>query len=143
MLCNPLIQSQFHYTCSAWYPKLNEKLKKKIKIAQNKCVRFCLKWNGTHHISSKEFQSINWLPIYKRVHHCINATAFNFVINVYPYYLNEVYEYAPQCKTESKSNFVNLEFPFRKTNMGQKDLSFIGPSLWNNLPGSLKKNHCF
>ena len=34
MVCNALIQPHFNYVCSAWYPNLNEKLKKKIKIAQ-------------------------------------------------------------------------------------------------------------
>ena len=28
MLCNALIQPHFDYACSAWYPKLNVKLKK-------------------------------------------------------------------------------------------------------------------
>ena len=29
MLCNALIQPNFDYACSAWYPNLNAKLKKK------------------------------------------------------------------------------------------------------------------
>ena len=37
ILCNALIDSKFDYTCSAWYPNLNEK-KKKIQFAQNKCI---------------------------------------------------------------------------------------------------------
>ena len=134
MLCNAIIQPHFDYACSAWYPNLNEKLRKKIHIAQNKCIWFCLKLDK--HISSKEFESINWLPVNKRVHQCINAITCN---NACPHYLNEVYKYTPQCKIESKSNFAKLKVPFRKTNMGQNDLSYIGPSLWNNLPGSLKK----
>ena len=76
VLCNAIIQSHFHYACSAWYPNLNEKLEKKIhKIAQNKCIWFFPKQDKRHHISSKEFESINWLPV-KRVHQCINAITF-------------------------------------------------------------------
>ena len=55
MLCNAIIQPHFDYACSAWYPNLNEKLKKKIQIAQNNCIWFCLKLDKRHHISSKEF----------------------------------------------------------------------------------------
>ena len=140
MLCNAIIQLHFDYACSAWYPNLNEKLKKKIQIAQNKCIRFCLKLDKRHHISSKEFESINWLPVNKRVHQCINAITFKFVNNACPHYLNEVYEYAPQWRIESRSNFVKFKVPFQKTNMGQSGLSYIGPSLWNNLlKKSLKK----
>ena len=139
MLCNVIIQPHFDYACSTWYPNLNEKLKKKIQIAQNKCVRFFLKLDKRHHISSNEFESINWLPVHKRVHHCINAITFKFANNSYPHYLNGVYEYASQCRIESRRNFPKLKVPFRKTNMGQKVLSYIVPSLSNNLLGSMKK----
>ena len=36
MLCNTIIQPHFDYVCSAWYPNLNEKLKKKIQINKTK-----------------------------------------------------------------------------------------------------------
>ena len=108
---------------------LNKKLKMKVQIAQNKCIRFCQKLDKRYHISNKEFESINWLPVNKRVHQCINAITFKFVNNVCPRYLNEVYEYASQCRIESRSNFAKLKVTFRKTNMGQNGLSYIGPSL--------------
>ena len=81
MLCDAITQPHFDYACSAWYPNLNEKLNKKIQIAQNKCVWFCLKSDKRHPISSREFESINWLPVRKRMHQCINATTFKFVNN--------------------------------------------------------------
>ena len=119
---------------------LNKKLKMKVQIAQNKCIRFCQKLDKRYHISNKEFESINWLPVNKRVHQCINAITFKFVNNACPHYLNEVYEYAPQWRIESRSNFVKFKVPFQKTNMGQSGLSYIDPSLWNNLlKKSLKK----
>ena len=108
-------------------------------LKRNKCIRFCLKLGQRHHISSKEFESINWLLVNKRVHQCINIMTFTFVNNACPHYLNEVYEYASQWRIESRSNFTKLKVPFRKTNMGPNGLSYIGPSLWNNIPGSLKK----
>ena len=139
MLSNAIMHQHFEYTCSAWYPNLNEKLRKKIQISQNKFIWFCLKPDKRHHIFSKNFESINWLPDNKKVHQCINAITFKFVNNACPSYLNEVYEYAPQFRIEWISNFPNLKVPFRKTNMGQNGLLYIAPSLWNNLPGSLKK----
>ena len=129
MLCNAIVQPHFDYAYSEWYPNFNEKLTKKIQIAQNKCIRFCLKLAKRHHISSKEFESINWLPVYKRVHQCLNAITLKFVNNVSPHYLNEVSEYALQCIIDSRSNFAKLKVPFRKTNMGQKGFSYISPSL--------------
>ena len=76
-----------------------KKPKKKIQIAQKTCIRFCLKLDKRHHISSKEFEPINWLPIYKRVDQWINAIKLKFV-NVCPHYLNEVYDCASRCRIE-------------------------------------------
>ena len=55
MLCNALIQLHFDYACPAWYPNLDEKMKKKVQIMQNICIRFCLKLDKMHHVSEKEF----------------------------------------------------------------------------------------
>ena len=138
MLCNVIIEPHFDYASSAWYSNLNEKLKK-IQIAQNKCIRFCLKLDKRYHIFSNEFDSINCMPVNIRVHQCINAITFKFFNNACPHCLNEVYEYAPQCRIELRCNFAKVKVRFRKTSMGQDGLSYIGPSLWNNLPESLKK----
>ena len=54
MLCNALIQPHFDYACPAWYPNLTEKAQKKIKIMQNKCIRFCLRLDKMHHISDED-----------------------------------------------------------------------------------------
>ena len=73
ILCNAITQPHFDYVCSGWYPNLDVKLKKRILIAQNKCIRFCLKFDKRHHIYSKEFESINWSPVHKKgasVHKC-------------------------------------------------------------------------
>ena len=56
LLCNAMIQPHFDYACTAWYSNLCEKLKNKIQITQNKCVRFCLnliRWLIYHKMSLK------------------------------------------------------------------------------------------
>ena len=55
MLRNALIQPHFDYACPAWYPNLTEKTKKKIRIMQNKCIRFCLRMEKMHHIPEGDF----------------------------------------------------------------------------------------
>ena len=54
--------------------------------------------------------------------------------------MKEVFEYAPQGRISSRNNYVKLKVPFRKTTMGQKSLSYIGPSVWKKLPSSMKRN---
>ena len=87
-----------------------------------------------HHISEKDFKTTNWLPVYQRVQQSLNVTVFKYVNNACPYYMTEVFEYA------SRNYYARLKVPFHKTSMGQKSLSYIGPSVWNKLPSSMKKN---
>ena len=134
MLCNALIQPHFDYACPAWYPNLTEKTKKKIQIMQNKCIRFCLKLDKMHHISDEDFRLINCLPTKKRVDQCINTITFKFVNDACPYYLKEIFEFAPHCRIDTRNKFAKLNIPFRKANMGQKAISFNGPSRWNSVP---------
>ena len=138
MLCKTLIQPHFDYACPAWYPNLTEKTKKKTQIMQNKCIRFCLRLDKMHHIS-EDFRLINWLPTNKRVDQCINTITFKFVNNTCFYYLKEIFEFVPHCRIATRNKFAKLKIPFRKTNMGQKAISFVGLSLWNSLPELIKK----
>ena len=56
-----------------------------------------------------------------------------------PYYLNEVFQFAPESNVSLRNSFLKLKRPFRNTNTGQKALSFIGPSFWNQIPETLKE----
>ena len=139
MLCNALTQPHFDYACPAWYPNLTEKTKKKIQIMQNKYIRFCQRLDKMQHIFDEDFRLINWLPTIKRVDQCINTITFKFVNNTCPYYLKEIFEFAPHCRIDTRNKLAKLKIPFHKTNMGQKAISFVGPSLWNSLPELTKK----
>ena len=71
MLCNALMQPHFDYAATAWFPNLNKKFKKKVQIAQNKCIRFCLFLGNRTHIGVNEFRKINWLPTRERFEQCV------------------------------------------------------------------------
>ena len=107
---------------------------------QNKCIRFCLKLDKIHHISKEDFKTINWVPVDQRVQQSLNVTAFKDVNKACPYYMKEAFEYALRGRISSRNNYAKLKVPFRKTTMGQKSLSYIGPSVWNKLPSSMKRN---
>ena len=80
LLCNALIQPHFNYACSAWYPNLTKKLKNRIQTSQNKCIRFCLQLDKMTHISHKEFEILNWLPVTERFNQCINSIVLSTLI---------------------------------------------------------------
>ena len=56
LLSNTLIQSHFDYACLAWYPNLNNTLKSKLQILQNRCIRVCLNLDSKAHIGLTELE---------------------------------------------------------------------------------------
>ena len=80
---------------------------------QNKCIRFCLRLDKMHHIFDEDFRLINWLPTNKRVDQCINTITFKFVNGTCPYYLKEIFEFAPHCRIDTINKFAKLKIPFR------------------------------
>ena len=46
---------------------------------------------------------------------------------------------APESSSSLRNSYQKLQQPFRKTNIGQNALSFIGPALWNNAPEEIKR----
>ena len=102
---------------------------------KNKCIRFYLKLDKIHDMSEEKFKSINWLPATKRVDRWIKTITYNFV--------NDTCNYCPNenciCPTLQHRHQKLLKIFFRKTSMGQKAISYIGPFIWNSLPDSIKR----
>ena len=138
LLCNPLIQPHFNYACSAWYPNLNNRLKSKLQILQNKCIRFCLKLDSKAHIGLTQFEKINCLPINDRFEQCISSMTFKLFNYLSPLYMNDVFKLVDQNTTATRASLFKLSQPLRKTNHGQKSISYVAPSIWNKLPDFLK-----
>ena len=138
LLCNAIIQPRFDCAYSAWYPNLTRKLKNRIQTSQNKCIHFFLqkiRW----HISHKEFETLNWLPVTKRFSQCINSIVFKYGNNQCPNYLNEVFQTAAEIDIQTRGIFLKLKCSFRKTNAGQMALSYSGPTIWSKIPDTLKR----
>ena len=133
MLCNALIQPHFDYACSAWYPNLNKKNSKKIQIAQNKCIRFCLGLDNRTHIGVNEFKTINGLPVQNRYEQCVSMSAFKFCKGLGPEYMSDIFSLSEIPRTTRRS-LCKLKLPLKSTNMGQNGISYYGPKVWNNLP---------
>ena len=141
LLCNAMIQPFFDYACNAWYPNLNKKLKTRLQAAQNKCIRFCLKLGDRSRIKCKDFETINWLPIHERVSQYSVCNIYKFFAKTCPDYFDELYFPAENISVSTRFSYQKLKLPRRNTNIGQKALSYIGPSLWNNLNNSLKNSN--
>ena len=92
------------------------------------------------HISHKEFETLNWLPVTERFNQCINSIVFKYVNNQCPNYLNEVFQTAPENNIQTIS-FLKLKCPFRKTKVGQMALPYIGLTIWSKTCDMLKQTN--
>ena len=99
---------------------------------QNKCIRFCLRLDKMQHLSLAEFRSINWLPTKERVHQCITAIIFKFVNKNCCFYLNEIFEFAPHCRIDTRKSFTRLTW-------GKKPYRTLVPLCGTIYPKPLKK----
>ena len=93
------------------------------------------------HISKNEFETLNWLPIKDRFSPSIISIVFKYFTKKCSSYLNEVFELVSPNNLRIRIRYLKLICTFRKTNMGQNALSFIGPSIWNKTPEVLKKTN--
>ena len=56
-----------------------------------------------------------------------------------PHYLNEAFMKAPLSSSSLRNSYQKLQQPFRKTNIGQNTLPFIGLALWNKVPEEIQR----
>ena len=80
LFCNSLIQPHLDYACSAWYPNLNKRLKSKLQILQNKCIRICLNLNKRVHIAQKKFEKLIGCPLTTASSKLLARCLLNFAI---------------------------------------------------------------
>ena len=119
LLCNALIQPYFDYSSSAWYHNLTQKMKNKIQITQNKCIRYCLQLDKMTDISRSKFEAFNLLPVKDRFNQSINSIIFKYFTKQCPSYLNEVFELACAKNLRTRNSYLKLICPFRKANLEQ------------------------
>ena len=91
------------------------------------------------HISHKEFENLNWLPVTERFNLCINSVVFKYVNNQCPDYLNEAFQTASKNNNQTRGSFLKLKYPFCKINACQMTLSYVGPTTWSKTPDTLKR----
>ena len=140
LLCNAMIQPFFDYARPAWYPSLRKELQKRIQVSQNNCVRFCLQLDKKTRIGVAEFKEINWLNINNRFSQCFLSSIYKFFSSESPDYFNEIYFLTEPININTRSSFLRLKQPFRKSNKGLNSASYSGPSLWNKMPVEIKRS---
>ena len=113
----------------------NKRTNKLHKIAQNKCIRFCLFLENRAHIGINEFRKINWLPTRERFEQCVSVGVYKFCKNISPSYMLDIFVKNNIRHNTWKSTEM-LNIPMKNTNVGQQGLSYL--EFWNILPSKIK-----
>ena len=115
---------------------MKKNLKLKLQKPRNKCIRFCLSLPPRSHLNPFHFRKTNWLPVSDRVEYCIANTVFQYWNRIVPEYIHEMFQ-PSLCRYSTRSQMA-LDIPLRKTNTGQKSLSYLGPKIWCKIGPSIK-----
>ena len=138
MLCNAIIQPHFGFACSGWYTNLSEKIKNKLQVTQNNCIRLCLKKANRSQPIYQNFVAMNLLSAAGRVKQMILYNFFNFFQDKCPTFMKEIFIPVDYQSINTRSYYQKLVQPKRKTKAGLNSLSYVGPSYWNKLPATIK-----
>ena len=75
---------------------------------QNKYIHFCLKFDKLHDMSEEDFKATNWFACRSNSTPKLEGHSFQYVNNVWLYYIREVFGYDSQSITSSNNNYATL-----------------------------------
>ena len=142
-LCSALIQCHLDYSCPSWYAGLNNTLKKKLQVSQNKVVRFIKKLGPRSHIGYSELDSLGFLKIENKVKQLRLNNVFKIFNGTCPSCLLEhfrkVSDFHMYNTRGSSENFVVPHV------FGHASTTFFfnGIKDWNSLPSDIKRVETF
>ena len=70
---------------------------------------FCLQLDKLKHISHEEFERLNWLPMTYRFKQFVISMVFKYFNELFPKYLNEVFDVATESNFQLRSSNVHFE----------------------------------
>ena len=83
-------------------------------------------------------RSLHWLPVKYRVHFKICLLTYKALYKEQPVYLRSLITTSLPSRSLRSNRGITLSIPRIKTNTGARAFSSCAPSLWNNLPLSVR-----
>ena len=83
---------------------------------------------------------LDWLPVERQIECKIVTIYYNVITGTAPPYLSDLLElYIPSRTLRSSADTRIFRIPNRRKGFqGQRTFPFIGPSIWNNIPFSVR-----
>ena len=136
LLANALVSSRFDY-CNSLLSGIAETDLTKLQRVLNRLARVVTK-SPTFTHSVPLLRSLHWLPVKYRVNFKICLLIYKALHEEQPVYLCFLIAISlPSCSLRSNRG-ITVSIPRIKTNTGTRAFSSCAPSLWNNLPLSVR-----
>ena len=133
-----IVEPHFRFCCSVWGCCGVTKLQTLQKL-QNRAARIVTKSNfDTPSIDL--IQSLNWPTVSDIIRGETATTVYKSLNGLVPEYLSSLFEKrSTRNVRELRNTETDLSIPLRKSNNGQRAISFRGPKLWNTLELDVKQ----
>ena len=133
-----IVEPHFRFCCSVWGCCGVTKLQTLQKL-QNRAARIVTKSNfDTPSIGL--IQSLKWPTVSDIIRGETATTVYKSLNGLVPEYLSSLFKKrSTRNVRELRNTETDLSIPLRKTNNGQRAISFRGPKLWNSLELDVKQ----
>ena len=111
----------------------------KLQNVQNAAARLVCKAKKSDNIHPI-LETLHYLPVTHRIQYKMSTICYNSISGTVPQYLSELLQpYAPARQLRSASDTRTFVTPRVNTKtFGERSFSYSGPSVWNNLPQTLR-----
>ena len=127
---NSLVVSCLDY-CNALFVGVSDKHIHQIQLIQNAAAKCIFKKYKHDHLED-DLSRLHWLTVDKRIVFKLMLLVFKSLIGSAPMYLQDLLSFNPH------GHNLNLKVPIVKGVQGRRAFSFMGPTVWNNLPLKVK-----
>ena len=136
LLANALVSSRFDY-CNSLLSGIAETDLTKLQRVLNRLARVVTK-SPPFPRSVPQLRSLHWLPVKYRVHFKICLLTCKALHEEPSVYLRSLIAISLPSRSLRSNRGITLSIPRIKINTGARGFSSCSPSLWNNLPLSLR-----
>ena len=136
LLANALVSSRLDY-CNSVFSGIAETDLTKLRCILNRLSRVVAK-SPPFTRSVPLLRSLHWLPVKYRVHFKICLLTYKALHEEQPVYLRSLTATSLPSRSLRSNRGITLTIPRIRTNTGARAFSSCAPSLWNNLPLSVR-----